>query len=78
MTKRAQMKQQTSLSMTGFFDKGKKTRREQFLAEMDQVVPWARLCAVIFDASSSTKNAQQKRDTEMHQSRKGTAAFPRR
>ena len=41
------MKQQTSLSMTGFFDKGKKTRREQFLAEMDQVVPWARLCAVI-------------------------------
>ena len=42
------MKQQTSLSMTGFFcDKDKKTRREQFLAEMDQVVPWARLCAVI-------------------------------
>ena len=41
------MKQQTSLSMTGFFDKGKKTRRERFLAEMEQVVPWARLCAVI-------------------------------
>lgn len=33
--------------MTGYFDKGKKTRREQFLAEMDQVVPWARLCALI-------------------------------
>ncbi len=31
---------QGSLSMTGYFDKGKKTRREQFLAEMDQVVPW--------------------------------------
>ena len=40
------MKQQ-SLSMTGYFDKGKKTRREQFLAEMDHVVPWARLCALI-------------------------------
>src|SRR5207249_3050347 len=41
------MRPQMSLSMSGFFDKGKKTRREQFLAEMDQVVPWARLCAVI-------------------------------
>lgn len=33
--------------MTGYFDKGKRTRREQFLAEMDQVVPWARLYALI-------------------------------
>ena len=40
------MKQMT-LSMTGYFDKGKKTRREQFLAEMDRVVPWACLCALI-------------------------------
>ncbi len=40
------MKQQ-SLSMTGYFDKGKKTRREQFLAEMDEVVPWRRLCGLI-------------------------------
>jgi len=38
---------QVSMSMTGYFDKGKKTRREQFLAEMDQVVPWARLYALI-------------------------------
>jgi IS5 family transposase len=38
---------QGSLSMTGYFDKGKKTKREQFLAEMDQVVPWARLCALV-------------------------------
>jgi hypothetical protein len=38
---------QVSLSMTGYFDKGKKTKREQFLTEMDQVVPWARLCALI-------------------------------
>ena len=40
------MKQQ-SLSMTGYFDKGKKTRRERFLAEMDEVVPWGRLCGLI-------------------------------
>ena len=38
---------QISISMTGYFDKGKKTRRELFLAEMEQVVPWARLCALI-------------------------------
>ena len=38
---------QGSLSMTGYFDKGKKTKRERFLEEMDQVVPWARLCALI-------------------------------
>lgn len=32
------MKQQ-AFSMTGYFDKGKKTRRERFLAEVEQVVP---------------------------------------
>jgi transposase, IS5 family len=45
-TKGGGMKQM-ALSMTGYFDKGKKTRREQFLAEMEQVVPWARLQALI-------------------------------
>ena len=35
------------MSMTGYFDKGKKTRRERFLAEMEQAVPWVRLCALI-------------------------------
>jgi IS5 family transposase len=38
---------QVSMSMTGYFDKGKRTRRVQFLAEMEQVVPWARLYALI-------------------------------
>ena len=38
---------QMKLSMTGYFDKGKRTKREQFLAEMDRVVPWHRLCALI-------------------------------
>jgi IS5 family transposase len=40
------MKQQ-AFSMTGYFDKGKITRRERFLAEMEQAVPWSRLLAVI-------------------------------
>ncbi|MCM2311420.1 MAG: IS5/IS1182 family transposase, partial [Steroidobacteraceae bacterium] len=34
-------------TLTGFEKYGKTTRREQFLAEMDRVVPWAELCAVI-------------------------------
>lgn len=38
---------QIPFSMTGYFDKGKKTKREQFLGEMNQVVPWTRLLALI-------------------------------
>jgi hypothetical protein len=38
------MKQQT---LAGFEKYGKFTRRAQFLAEMERVVPWAQLCAVI-------------------------------
>ena len=38
------MRQQT---LTGFEKYGKTTRRAQFLAEMDRVVPWAEVCAVI-------------------------------
>lgn len=41
------MKKQLSLSMTGYFDKGKKSRREVFLAEMERALPWARLYALI-------------------------------
>jgi transposase, IS5 family len=40
------MKQQ-ALSMTGYFDKGKKTRREIFLGEMEATMPWSRLYALI-------------------------------
>ena len=32
------MKKQLSLSMTGYVDKGKKTRREVFLAAMDRAI----------------------------------------
>ena len=38
---------QASFSMTGYFDKGKRTKREQFLAEMDQAMPWTRLLALV-------------------------------
>lgn len=38
---------QQALSMTGYFDKGKTTRREKFLAEMERAVPWSRLYALI-------------------------------
>ena len=40
------MKQMT-LSAGGFDRHGKTTRRAAFLAEMDRVVPWAALCALI-------------------------------
>jgi len=40
------MKQQTFAS-EAWKNKGKVTRREQFLAEMDTVIPWARLIALI-------------------------------
>src|SRR5512132_1578420 len=40
------MKQMT-LGSTGFDKHAKATRRAQFLAEMDRVVPWKQLCALI-------------------------------
>ena len=39
------MKQRTLAMMNGFERYGKKTRRAAFLEEMEQVVPWAELCA---------------------------------
>ena len=38
---------QMTLAAAGFAIKTKVTRRAQFLAEMDKVVPWSRLLAVI-------------------------------
>lgn len=38
---------QESFLMTGYFDKGKKTKRERFLGEMEQVLPWVRLLVLI-------------------------------
>jgi transposase, IS5 family len=39
--------QQTTFSMSGFDKYAKTTRRAAFLAQMDQVVPWSALCALI-------------------------------
>jgi transposase, IS5 family len=41
------MKQRTLAMMTGFERYAKKTRRAVFLEEMEQVVPWGELCALI-------------------------------
>ena len=44
------MKQQT---LTGFQKYGKTTRRAQFLADMDRIVPWAELQAVVEPSTRS-------------------------
>jgi transposase, IS5 family len=41
------MKQRTLAAQSGFERYTKKTRRELFLEEMEQVVPWTELCALI-------------------------------
>ena len=41
------MKQRTLAMMTGFEQYRKKTRRAIFLEEMEQVVPWRRLCGLV-------------------------------
>jgi IS5 family transposase len=38
---------QATFAESGFERRRKVTRREKFLAEMDKVVPWAQLCAVV-------------------------------
>src|ERR1700739_2034617 len=40
-------KQRTLAMMTGFERYTKKTRRAMFLEEMEQVVPWSKLCALV-------------------------------
>src|SRR5437588_11582958 len=41
------MKQRTLAMMTGFERYTRKTRRAIFLEEMEQVVPWRKLCALV-------------------------------
>lgn len=41
------MQQMLGLGTGGYVSKGKVTKRTQFLAEMDRVVPWTRLEALI-------------------------------
>src|SRR5215470_2243604 len=41
------MRQQTLATQTGFEKYGRKSKREQFLEEMEQIIPWAELQALI-------------------------------
>ena len=41
------MEQQMSFAQNEYAGKKKKTRRERFLEEMELVVPWAKLVALI-------------------------------
>jgi len=48
---------QKTLADEGFERFRKPTRREQFLDEMDNVIPWSRLCEVIEPFYSKPKGA---------------------
>ena len=41
------MRQQTLAAQTGFEKCGRKSKREQFLEEMEEIIPWAELQALI-------------------------------
>jgi len=41
------VRQQTLAAQTGFEKYGRKTKRERFLEEMEQVVPWAELQGLV-------------------------------
>ena len=53
------MKQRTLAMTTGFERYSKKTRRAAFLEEMEQVVPWAGLCALIEPVYPQAGNGRQ-------------------
>ena len=57
MSKRGRQ-QQTSFAQSEYARKKKTTRREKFLAQMEQVVPWARLVAVIAPHDPSGKRGR--------------------
>ncbi|TDS82134.1 DDE family transposase [Comamonas sp. JUb58] len=65
---------------TEFEKKSKRTRKLEFLGEMNLVVPWHKnlllrhgivVDATLIAAPSSTNNASGERDPELHQSKKG-------
>ena len=49
---------QTSLSVSGFELQSKRTRRREFLSEMDLVIPWADLVALIQPHASAGKTGR--------------------
>src|ERR1700729_3297061 len=53
------MKQRTLAMMTGFERYTKKTKRALFLEEMEQVVPWDKLCSLIEPYYAKAGNGRQ-------------------
>lgn len=58
------MMQQTTFASVAWDKKGKITRRERFLAEMDAVIPWARLLALIEPHYPKAGNGTQPKPME--------------
>jgi IS5 family transposase len=57
-------KQRTLAMMTGFERYTKKTRRAKFLEEMEQVVPWGKLCALIEPHYPKAGNGRRPKESE--------------
>jgi IS5 family transposase len=57
-------KQRTLAMMTGFERYTKKTRRAMFLEEMEQVVPWAKVCALIEPHYPKPGNGRRPKELE--------------
>src|ERR1035438_529735 len=68
------MKQRTLAMTTGFERYSKKTRRALFLEEMEQVVPWAKLCALIEPVYPKEGNGRQPVGVERMLRRNGLGA----
>jgi len=56
---------QTTLASLAWSNKGKVTRRERFLAEMDTVIPWARMLALIAPHYPSDALGRPRKDVEL-------------
>src|SRR5499425_25724 len=57
-------KQRTLAMMTGFERYTKKTRRAMFLEEMEQVVPWGKLCVLIEPHYPKPGNGRRPKEPE--------------
>ena len=56
---------QTTFASLAWSNKGKVTRRERFLAEMDTVIPWARVLALITPHYPSDALGRPRKDMEL-------------
>ena len=68
-------KQRTLAMMTGFERYTKKTRRAMFLEEMEQVVPWGKLCALIEPHCPKPGNGRRARNSTREMCPEGSVRF---